>query len=90
MNVRRSDEVIDACQELKLTTEDFDRADELGRAIDGLETTRAIESSMKRGAGIPDVIFGLRGTSKEPMAFILGHSAQHVAKKVAKISSTII
>jgi predicted fused transcriptional regulator/phosphomethylpyrimidine kinase len=45
---------------------------------------------MKRGAGIPDVIFGLRGTSKEPMAFILGHSAQHVAKKVAKISSTII
>ena len=90
MNVRRSDEVIDACQELKLTTEDFDRADELGGAIDGLETTRAIESSMKRGAGIPDVIFGLRGTSKEPMAFILGHSAQHVAKKVAKISSTMI
>ncbi len=44
MNVRRSDGVIDACQELNLTTESFDRADELGSAIDGLETTRAIES----------------------------------------------
>jgi hydroxymethylpyrimidine/phosphomethylpyrimidine kinase len=90
MNVRRSDEVIDACQELNLISEGFDRADELGRAIEGLETKRAIESSIRRGAGIPDVIFGLSSAAREPMAYILGHSAQHVAEKVAKISSTII
>jgi hydroxymethylpyrimidine/phosphomethylpyrimidine kinase len=90
MNVRRSDEVIDACQELNLISDGFDRADELGRAIEGLETKRAIENSIRRGAGIPDVIFGLSSAAREPMAYILGHSAQHVAEKVAKISSTII
>jgi hydroxymethylpyrimidine kinase / phosphomethylpyrimidine kinase / thiamine-phosphate diphosphorylase len=90
MNVRRSDEVIDACQELNLITEGFDSAGELGRAIEGLETARAIERSLICGAGIPDVIFSISNTAREPIAYILGHSAQHVAEKVAKISSTII
>ncbi|MDD1725384.1 MAG: bifunctional hydroxymethylpyrimidine kinase/phosphomethylpyrimidine kinase [Euryarchaeota archaeon] len=90
MSVRSSDEVIVACQELNLITEGFDRADELEGSIEGLETSRAIESSMNSGAGIPDVIFNRSSKAREPMAYILGHSAQHVAEKVAKISSMII
>jgi hydroxymethylpyrimidine kinase / phosphomethylpyrimidine kinase / thiamine-phosphate diphosphorylase len=89
MNVRRSDEVIEACQELNLVAEGFDRADEMGRIIGGPGTVRAIERSVKHSGGVPDVIFGLGNIAKEPMAYILGHSAQHVAEKVAKISSTI-
>jgi predicted fused transcriptional regulator/phosphomethylpyrimidine kinase len=89
MNVRRSDEVVEACQELNLVAEGVDRADEPGRVIEGQGTARAIESSVKHGAGVPDVIFDLSNITKEPMAYILGHSAQHVAEKAAKISSTI-
>ena len=88
MTVRRSDEVVDACHELNLAAEGFDRADEPKRVIEGWGTARGIESSVKRGGSVPDVIFGL-GRAKETVAYILGHSAQHVAKKVAKISSTI-
>jgi hydroxymethylpyrimidine/phosphomethylpyrimidine kinase len=89
MNVRRSDEVAEACQELNLVAEDFDRAEEPRREIEWRETARAIERSVKHGTGVPDVIFGLSSIAKEPMAYILGHSAQNVAEKVAKISSTI-
>jgi hydroxymethylpyrimidine kinase / phosphomethylpyrimidine kinase / thiamine-phosphate diphosphorylase len=89
MNVRRSVEVVDACYELNLVAEGFDRADESKRVIEGWGTARAIESSLKRGGSVPDVIFSLGSIAKDPMAYILGHSAQHVAEKVAKISSTI-
>jgi len=89
MNMRCSDEVVEACQELNLVTEGFDRADKPGRVIEGRGTARAIESSAKHGAGVPDVICGLSSITKEPMAYVYGHSAQHVAEKVAKISSTI-
>ncbi len=89
MNVRRSDEVVQACQELNLVAEGFDRVDETGRIIIGPGTARAIERSVKHSGGVPDVIFDLGSIAKEPMAYILGHSAQHVAEKVAKISSTI-
>jgi hydroxymethylpyrimidine/phosphomethylpyrimidine kinase len=89
MNVRCSDEVVEACQKLNLVAEYVDEGDEPRRVIEGGGTARAIESSVKRGGSVPDVIFGLSSTAKEPMAYILGHSAQHVAEKVAKISSTI-
>jgi hydroxymethylpyrimidine/phosphomethylpyrimidine kinase len=90
MSVRCSDEVIGACRELKLVTECFDRADEPGR-VSAKEwgTARAIESSVARGAGVPDVIFDCSSIAKEPMAHILGHSAQQVAETVIKISSTL-
>ncbi|HEX7515236.1 MAG TPA: bifunctional hydroxymethylpyrimidine kinase/phosphomethylpyrimidine kinase [archaeon] len=89
MNVRRSDEVVEACQELNLVAEGFDRADEPGRIIGGPGIARAIEMSVKHSRGVPDVILGRGSVAKEPMAYILGHSAQHVAEKVAQISSTI-
>ncbi len=89
MNVRRSDEVVEACQELNLVAEGLDRADEPGRILGGPGTARAIERSVKHNGDVPDVIFGLGSIAKEPMAYILGHSAQHVAEKVAKISLTI-
>jgi hydroxymethylpyrimidine/phosphomethylpyrimidine kinase len=89
MNVRRSDAVVEACQELNLVAEGFDRADEPGRIIGGPGISRAIEMSVKHSRGVPDVILSLGSVAKEPMAYILGHSAQHVAEKVAQISSTI-
>ncbi|MGZ4945468.1 MAG: bifunctional hydroxymethylpyrimidine kinase/phosphomethylpyrimidine kinase [Halobacteriota archaeon] len=89
MNVRRSDEVVEACQELNLAVEGFDRADEPERIIGGPGTARAIEMGVKHNGGVPDAIFSLGSVAKEPMAYIFGHSAQHVAEKVAKISSTI-
>jgi len=90
MSVRCSNEVIGACRGLNLVTESFDRADEPRRAsAKEWGTARAIQSSVTRGAGVPDVIFDYGTIAKEPMAHILGHSAQQVAETVVKISSTL-
>jgi hydroxymethylpyrimidine kinase / phosphomethylpyrimidine kinase / thiamine-phosphate diphosphorylase len=90
MSVRCSDEVIGACRELNLVTESFDRADE-PKVVGTKEwgPARAIERSVSHGAGVPDVIFDYGSTAKEPMAHVFGHSAQHVAETVVKISSTL-
>jgi hydroxymethylpyrimidine/phosphomethylpyrimidine kinase len=87
MNVRPSDEVRDACKELNLVV--FDMADEPLKAMEVPGTARALERNVKHGASVPDVIFSDSGIPRKPMAYILGHSAQHVAEKVAKVSSTI-
>jgi hydroxymethylpyrimidine kinase / phosphomethylpyrimidine kinase / thiamine-phosphate diphosphorylase len=90
MNVRCSDEVIGACRDLNLVTEGFDRAEE-PKGVSAMEwgTAHAIERSISRGAGVPNVIYDRGGVGKEPMARILGHSARQVAETVVKISSTL-
>jgi hydroxymethylpyrimidine kinase/phosphomethylpyrimidine kinase len=90
MSVRCSDEVFRACRELNLVIESFDRADEPEHvSAEEWGTARAIRSNVTRGRGVPDVIFGRGGIAKEPMAHVLGHSAQQVAETVVKISSTL-
>ncbi|MGZ4852946.1 MAG: bifunctional hydroxymethylpyrimidine kinase/phosphomethylpyrimidine kinase [Halobacteriota archaeon] len=90
MSVRCSDEVIDVCRELNLVTESFDIADAPG-GVRPIEWAAAhiIERSTANGAGVPDVIYDRGGVGKEPMARILGHSAQQVAETVVKISSML-
>lgn len=90
MNVRCFDEVIGACRDLNLVTESLDIVDEPEgvRAI-GWAAAHTIERSMANGAGVPDVIYDRGGVGKEPMACILGHSAQQVAETVVKISSML-
>ncbi|MGZ7132623.1 MAG: PfkB family carbohydrate kinase, partial [Halobacteriota archaeon] len=90
MNVRYSDEVIRACQELNLATECLERRleAESTSTIEG-GVTHAIERSLKQGTGVPDVIYDRGSVGKEAMVLILGHSAQQVADTVVKISSAL-
>jgi hydroxymethylpyrimidine/phosphomethylpyrimidine kinase len=91
MSVRCSSDVIGACRKLHLVTESFDRADESERvSAEEWGTARAIDNSVTYDRGVPDVIFGRGSVAKEPMAHVLGHSAQQVAETVVKISSTLI
>ena len=90
MNLRYSDEAIRACQELNLATECFERGQE-PEATSTIEwgIAHAIERSLTRDTGVPDVIYDRGSVGKEAMVLILGHSAQQVADTVVKISSAL-
>jgi len=90
MNLRYSDDVIRVCQRLDLATARFEGRHE-PEATSTIEkaVAHAIESSLTRGMGVPDVIYDRGSVGKEGMVLILGHSAQHVADTVVKISSAL-
>jgi hydroxymethylpyrimidine/phosphomethylpyrimidine kinase len=90
MNVRYSDEVIRACQELNLATMCFEKREE-PEATSAIEwgIAHTIEKSLTEGTGVPDVIYDRGSVGKEAMVLILGHSAQEVADTVKKISSAL-
>jgi hydroxymethylpyrimidine/phosphomethylpyrimidine kinase len=90
MNLRYSDEVIRACQELNLATKCFERRQEPD-ATGAIEWSiaHAIERSLTQGTGMPDVIYDRGSVGREAMVLIFGHSAQRVADTVVKISSAL-
>jgi hydroxymethylpyrimidine/phosphomethylpyrimidine kinase len=90
MNLRYSDEVIRACQELNLATKCFERQQERD-VTSTIEwgIAHAVERSLTQGTGVPDVICDRGSLGKEAMVLILGHSAQQVADTVVKISSAL-
>jgi len=90
MNLRYSDEVIRACQELNLATKCLERRQEPD-AMSTIEwgIAHAIERSLTQGTGVPDVIYDRGSVGKEAMVLIFGHSAQRVADTVVKISSAL-
>jgi hydroxymethylpyrimidine/phosphomethylpyrimidine kinase len=90
MNVRYSDEVIRACQELNLATECFERRQETeATGTTEWDIAHAIEQSLKQGTGVPYIMYDRGSVGKEAMVLILGHSAQQVADTVVKISSAL-
>jgi len=90
MNVRYSEKVIGACQDLDYVTASFERAEE-PEAVSAKEwgTSQAIETSIAAGKGMPEVIYDRGNVGREPIIRIIGRSAQDVADKVSKISSAL-
>ncbi|HYA33784.1 MAG TPA: bifunctional hydroxymethylpyrimidine kinase/phosphomethylpyrimidine kinase [Candidatus Bathyarchaeia archaeon] len=90
MNLRYSDDVKRACEELNLVTECFGG----GTEPDASSTVKsrvahAIETSLARGSGMPNLICDWRVAGTGPTAFVFGHSAQQVADMAARISSAL-
>ncbi|MDI3281264.1 MAG: isochorismatase family protein [Bacillota bacterium] len=93
MNIRYSEEVIAACQELGFAVASFERADEpeefrRNPAYASLEwgTLHAIDEALSQGRPVPEVIYDRGGWRLEPVVRVLGRDALEVAEKVLAIA----
>lgn len=92
MNIRYSPYVLDAIRDLGLTTSSFSRDDEpSGSKTMSWGTAEAIKRfrSGAGSAGVPQVIWDLGGSGKEPMVRLLGTSAGEVASLAVKIARSL-
>jgi len=91
MNIKYSNEVIEACKSLGLTVSSFDRRKEPEevKAVEGGSLPWGVGEAIEKAGRIPDVIYDLGGVGKEPMVRILGRDAVEVARKVVMIASRL-
>ncbi|TFH04634.1 MAG: bifunctional hydroxymethylpyrimidine kinase/phosphomethylpyrimidine kinase, partial [Methanosarcina sp.] len=83
MNVKYSEEVLEACREMGLEISSFDRAKE-PEEVSTMDwgTSEAI----KEYGGMPEVIYDEGGMGKEPMVRLLGPDASEVAKFAVELA----
>jgi hydroxymethylpyrimidine/phosphomethylpyrimidine kinase len=84
MNIRFSDEILDACRRLGLRLASFDRADEPEdvKDVEGSTLEWGTDAAMARLGAAPDVIWDCGEIGKEPMIRVLGRSPGEVVDKV--------
>jgi predicted fused transcriptional regulator/phosphomethylpyrimidine kinase len=87
MNIRYSQEILQACQAANLSTAPFTSWDEsLAVESCGGSTFEWGLAEKIRGLGIvPDIIYELGVVGKEAKVWVLGHNAQEVARKTLMI-----
>lgn len=88
MNIRFSEEVIEAARELGYGIDSFDRAGEPEevKRKEGSTLEWGTGTVLSRGRGIPDLIYDRGERGKEPMVRILGTFPEEVAAKAVRIS----
>jgi hydroxymethylpyrimidine/phosphomethylpyrimidine kinase len=81
LNLKYSDEIIKACENLGLTVSFYDRREEPEdiKNIEGMTTIWGTKEAVKRAGKTPDVIYHLGDWGKEPMIVLVGKSAVEVA-----------
>jgi hydroxymethylpyrimidine/phosphomethylpyrimidine kinase len=91
MNIRFSEEAVDACRELGFHVESFDRSCEPPetKLREGSSLEWGTDKVLARGAGMPDIIFDSGDVGKEPMIRVLGRSPDDVVEKVIRISKKL-
>jgi len=87
MNIRYSQEILQACQAANLSTAQFTSRDEpLAAESRGGSTFDWGLAEAIQGLGIvPDIIYDLGVVGKETMVWVLGHNALEVARKILMI-----
>ena len=91
MNIRYSEEIVNACNALGMTVDSFSREDEPdeSRQKEGSSLEWGTNDVLSRRKDIPDVIFDRGGQGKEPMVRILGKDPIDVADRVLAVSEAI-
>lgn len=84
LNIKYSDNNLEACRRAKLSISTFDRAKE-PRGVSSM--TWGVHKAIQRHGGVPDVIFDRGGVGKEPMIRILGEDPDDVLGKLKKMMS---
>ncbi len=82
LNIKYSDNNLDACRRAKLTVSTFERARE-PKGVSSM--TWGVHKAILRHKGVPDVIFDRGGVGKEPMIRILGRDPEDVLAKLKKM-----
>ncbi|HIE34157.1 MAG TPA: bifunctional hydroxymethylpyrimidine kinase/phosphomethylpyrimidine kinase [Candidatus Altiarchaeales archaeon] len=86
MNIRLSDEILNACRKLNLKISDFDRDDQPG---DMKTMEWGTSHSIKKIGSVPDVIYDKGGLGKEAMIRILGKNALDVVDTAIRIANLL-
>ena len=92
MNIRYSEEILGACNDLGLVVSHYDRREEPEeiKAKEGMTTYWGASEAVKRAGRIPDVIYHLGDWGKEPMITLVGKTAVQVANKATEIAQSLI
>ncbi|MEM2210166.1 MAG: bifunctional hydroxymethylpyrimidine kinase/phosphomethylpyrimidine kinase [Nitrososphaerota archaeon] len=87
MNIKYSQEILEACKKLGFTISFFDRKEEPMeiKSIEGATLQWGVEYAIKKIGKVPDIIYDLGEVGKEPMIRIFDKDAISVAKKVIAI-----
>ncbi|MBA7678568.1 Pyridoxal kinase PdxY [subsurface metagenome] len=90
MNIRFSEEIIQACKSAGFQVRSFDRADEPKRIKEheGSSLEWGTEQVLKTG-GVPDIIFDRGDVGKEPMVRVIGKNPDEVVRKVLKVKKEL-
>jgi len=84
MNIKYSEENVDAARRAKLTVTSFDRAKE-PKGVSSM--TWGVLYAIDRNGEVPDVIFDKGGHGKEPMIRLLGRTPEDVLSKLRSLAS---
>ena len=88
MNIRYSPEIIRKCRALRLRLGIFDRVDEPAtvKATEGTSLSWGIDRLISKKGIVPDIIYDLGDTGKEPMVRVIGINPMDVAETVLAIA----
>ncbi|MEM2945287.1 MAG: bifunctional hydroxymethylpyrimidine kinase/phosphomethylpyrimidine kinase [Thermoproteota archaeon] len=91
MNIKYSNEIVEACESLGFTVSFFDRREEPEevKAREGESLPWGVGKAVEKAGRIPDVIYDLGDIGREPMIRILGRNAVEVATKVLMVASKL-
>ncbi|MEM1524779.1 MAG: bifunctional hydroxymethylpyrimidine kinase/phosphomethylpyrimidine kinase [Nitrososphaerales archaeon] len=91
MNIKYSEEIIEACKKIGLSISYYDRKLEPPeiKSVEGLSTAWGAEQAIRSIGKVPDVIYHTGDYGKEPMITILGKTAIDVVKIVIKLAEMI-
>ena len=84
LNIKYSDNNLEACRKATLSISTFDRARE-PKGVSSM--TWGVHKAIQKHGGVPDVIFDRGGVGKEPMIRILGKDPEDVLKKLKRLMS---
>lgn len=86
MNIRFSENIIQACRSAGFTVRSFDRSGEPAqiKEREGSSLEWGTEQVLREG-GVPDIIFDRGDVGKEPMVRVIGKNPDDVVRKVFKI-----
>ena len=91
INLRYSEDVINALKEMGLTVSYYDRREEPPdvKNREGGTTFWGAEQAVKRAGKVPDVIYHIGDWGKEAMVTIVGSSAEEVASTTLKLAKKL-
>ena len=91
VNLRYSDEAVEACKRLGLVVSFYDRREEPEevKRVDGGTTRWGAEQAVKRAGRVPDVIYHHGDWGKEPMIVVLGESATQAAERAVAVARSL-
>ncbi|WP_410507360.1 bifunctional hydroxymethylpyrimidine kinase/phosphomethylpyrimidine kinase [Methanosarcina hadiensis] len=86
MNVKYSEEILEACKEMGLDISSFDRTGE----PEGVNITdRGTSGAIKTYGRMPEVIYDRGGAGKEPVIRLLGKEATEVARTAVELARRV-